>query len=63
MMGLAGSGHIIFEGESSSIGLVVDLHRGVASLPLGVGTAPSILGVGAASILLSPVWRTPFLAV
>ena len=52
-----------FEGGSISIGFVADLHGSVSSLPLGVGEAPSILGVGVTSILLSHVWCRPFLAV
>ena len=63
MMGLAGSGSIIFEGGSSSFGFVADSHGGVASLPLGVGAALSVSGIGAALFLLSRVWRRPFLAV
>ena len=63
MMGFAGSGSIIFEGGSTSIGFVADLDGGVALLPIDVGAASSILGVGVTSILLSHVWCRPFLAV
>ena len=60
MMGLAGSGSIIFGEGSISISFVADFHGGVASLPLSAGVAPSISGMGVASVLLSCV---PFLAV
>ena len=63
MMGLAGSGSIISEGGISSISFEADLDGGLASLPIGVGAAPSISGVGAASILLSHVCHRSFLAV